>query len=252
MKNEISLTEIKDKWDFDAKNWKETLFPASTYRSTRNAHPKIMIVLRQGYEIKQLTPYDFLETPKYNNVTERRVASLCRAIHEQSGISRSLSAGQREETINEIAWMNIAPPLLIEKNGKKTSNWADIKSYMKMDDWSRAKECQTTMDDLCPEVVIYSGTFGVFYDYYVEKENITLDDISDTLTAIGDLGRSKSKFFVDQNNPSRLIVEISHISTPCVKRGGVYYSFWDVLEEVACGCKEWLKKKRKVGTDDGQ
>lgn len=231
----ITLNDLQIKWDFNALHWSKTLFPNSNYGKDEDT-PKIMVILRQG---KQSGEYDYYNTPYYNSTTEIRTAKLCNAILNRSSYV-SISREAREAVLRNISWINIAPPI----KGNVESNWNDLKAYLKKDDFKRTRECIDSIIKLNPDIVIFSGTFGAFYDFFAYV-NEKPDNITKMLSGAVSTYSKKCGFYLPVNNSSRLFVEIPHISSSTVEYddGKKKKSIESVLPDISGGCIEWLQIK---------
>lgn len=162
---------------------------------------RIQCFLRQAYDTGS---YRYDDSWKYLNIqTLKRLAKFIHLIRNaEDKIESKLSAEKMMEALNSVSYINIAPPLLLgsDKENKK-SYWNDLKFYFKSNNYQRGRQCFHQMMDYKADVVIFVGTYGIFYDLFaLEKLELPIELME----------CSGNKVFEWHG---QLLIEIKHISS---------------------------------------
>ena len=198
--DEEKMNRLREEWNFDSPNWDGVLFTTQPDNLLADGQ-RIQCFLRQAYDTGD---YRYDDSWKYvHKRTGNRLAKFIHLIRNADDkIESKLSAEKMMEALNSVSYINIAPPLLLgsDKENKK-SYWNDLKFYFENNNYQRGRQCLYQMIDYKADVVIFVGTYGVFYDLFVLEEL-----------------RSPNKLMECSGNKvfewhGQLLIEIKHISS---------------------------------------
>ena len=181
-----------------------------------NHRLSIQVFLRQAYDTGD---YNYEDTYKYvDKTTGNRLSKFLYMIENGTTVidgdlsnNRKLSKAQKMMAIKKVSYVNIAPPLVCSSDDPKNSNWNDIRRYFSMQDYARGRECYQNLIDYDADVVVFVGTFGLFYDLFkeqTEKDPEYLGVKPSKLMLMDDLSRNKVFSW-----KGKLFIEMKHISS---------------------------------------
>lgn len=198
--DEEKMNRLREKWNFDSPSWDGVSFTTQPDNLLADGL-RIQCFLRQAYDTGS---YRYDDSWKYLNIqTLKRLAKFIHLIRNaEDKIESKLSAEKMMEALNSVSYINIAPPLLLgsDKENKK-SYWNDLKFYFKSNNYQRGRQCFHQMMDFKADVVIFVGTYGIFYDLFaLEKLELPIELME----------CSGNKVFEWHG---QLLIEIKHISS---------------------------------------